>query len=219
MKRGKLIVLEGIDGSGTTTQVEKLAKYLVEEKGCLVWQTFEPTDSRLGKEIKRRLQEDKAAGIEPAEKGEWYTEMYVKDRKEHVKEIEKCLARGEWVVCDRYKYSTLAYQRAQGQELGELIKKHEGMLVPDLVVLLDLPAEEALERREGEEGVRPELFAKLEFLEKVRRNYLALKERLGKPRHTRYTRAGGGEKIVVIDGSGSVEEVYKAVVREVERLF
>lgn len=208
IKIGKLIVIEGIDGSGTTTQAAKLAEYLFKKEGYHIFLTKEPTGFETGREIKRKLKEDKAAGINPfKEKGEEYAELYVRDRGRHVKgAIVPYLEQGVHVVCDRYKYSTFAYQQAQGQDLDKLIEMHKGLVVPDLILILDLPAEEALRRRVGSKTT-PELFEKLEFQEAVRTNYLALKDKLSE------------ENIVVVDGAKSIEEVHKEIVGYAEGLM
>lgn len=207
-KRGKFIVLEGIDGSGTTTQAAKLAEHLFKKEGVHVFLTKEPTGFQIGKEIKRRLKEDRQAGVDPfKEKGEEYANLYIEDRKFHVLNIIlPKLREGIQVISDRHKYSTLAYQKAQGEKEEELIRRHEGLLVPDLVLILDVSPEEAMRRRQGDKTV-PELFERLEFQKIVRENYLALKDKLPE------------ERIVVIDGSGTKEEVHQRVVEDVEKLF
>lgn len=207
MNKGKFIVLEGIDGSGTTTQAAKLAEYLFKKEGYHIFLTKEPTGFEIGKKIKRKLKEDKAAGINPfKEKGGEYTQLYVEDRKHHAEIITSYLEQGIHVISDRYKYSTFAYQGAQGQELDKLIGMHSGLIVPDLILILDLPAKEALKRR-IDDKTTPELFEKLEFQEAVRKNYLALKEKLI------------SENIVVMDGSKSIEEVNKEMMGYVDSLL
>jgi dTMP kinase len=201
--KGKFIVLEGIDGSGTTTQAAKLAGYLFKREGTHIFLTKEPTGFEIGREIKRKLKEDKAAGINPfEEKGEEYTRRYVEDRKHHAGLIDSYLKEGIHVVCDRYKYSTFAYQKAQGQDLDKLIEMHNGLVVPDIVLILDLSAEKALERRMGDKTT-PELFEKLEFQREVRENYLTLNEGLV------------GENIIIMDGLRSIEEVHQRIINYV----
>lgn len=208
MERGKFIVLEGIDGSGTTTQAALLVNYLFKKEGKHVFLTREPTGFAVGKKIKESLKDDKAAGIDPLkEKGEEYARRYIEDRKWHLSEaVMPNLEKGVDVISDRHKYSTLAYQKAQGMNFEELARRHEGLLLPDLVIIIDLPVEEAMSRRLGDESV-PEFFEKVEFQKKARENYLSLKEKLE------------GEKIVIVDGSGSIEEVHQEIVKEVEKLF
>ncbi len=206
--KGKFIVLEGIDGSGTSTQAKILSNYLFDKEGYHVFLTKEPTGFPIGQEIKRKLKEDKAAGINPfKDKGEEYTDLFIEDRISHVRRvIAPCLELGVPIVDDRFKYSTFTYQTAQGQDLDELIKRHNWLTVPDLVLILDLSAEEAVGRKVGDKTI-PELFEKIEFLEKVRENYLSLKEKLPE------------ENIVIIDGSKSVGEVFESIKYEVDKLF
>ena len=205
--KGKFIVLEGIDGAGTTTQLAKLTSYFSDKEGFHVFLTKEPTGFEIGKKIKENLKKDKAAGVDPfKEKGEEYAQLYVEDRIWHTKNIiVPLLEKGVHVVSDRYKYTTLSYQWAQGLEFNRLVEMHEGLIIPDLVILLDLPAEEALRRRVQSKST-PELFEKLEFQEECRKNYLAMVDKLD-------------ETIVVIDGSKSVEDVAGKIIQEVDKLW
>ncbi len=208
-ERGKFIVLEGIDGSGTTTQARKLVSYLLSFPGYHVFGTREPTGFDKGREIKRRLQEDREAGVDPfREKGLEYALLYVEDRREHTEQIIKpLLERGVHVVSDRYKYSTFAYQQAQGRGFDELAGMHESLLVPDLVLILDLPAEEALGRRVAD-GTPPEVFETLPFQQAVRKNYLSLRDRLPE------------ENIVLINSSmKNIEQVFSQIKAEIDKLY
>ncbi|MFV1991930.1 MAG: dTMP kinase [Acidimicrobiales bacterium] len=132
-KRGRFIVLEGWEASGKSTQ----AKLLAEALGAL--QTFEPGASRIGKEIREVLLH---TGHDLTDRAEAL--LFAADRAQHVAEIiEPALVRGQDVVCDRYFYSSVAYQGA-GRELGvdkilELSAFATAGLTPDLVILLTLP--------------------------------------------------------------------------------
>ena len=96
--KGKFIVLEGIDGSGTTTQAKILSNYLFDKEGYHVFSTKEPTGFPIGQEIKRKLKEDKAAGINPfKDKGEEYTEPINYDkRNKDIKHEFGCKAQNFW---------------------------------------------------------------------------------------------------------------------------
>jgi dTMP kinase len=167
-KKGLYVVLEGIDGSGTTTQITRVAKALLDEnKYQDIVLTHEPWKNR---EIKRRLVEDRDAysGAEEMAK------LYIGDGVDHSQLVRVLREQGVLVLGDRARPSTLAYQQAQGLALDRLTQMHKnlGIEVPTLTFLLDLPAEVAFERMG--KRIQKEKFEKRDFLEKVRRNYKEL---------------------------------------------
>ena len=138
--RGRLLVFEGIDGSGKTTQVRRVATAM----DALA--TFEPGDTPLGKALR-------AVVLDPSVTMSPLAELMVMaaDRAQHVAEvIEPALASGRDVVCDRFSGSTLAYQGyGRGLDVGELRRLSDWAMVggwPDLAVLIDVPAEVAWAR-------------------------------------------------------------------------
>jgi len=147
VKRGTLIVLEGLDGAGKSTQARLLARRLADE-GHRVLRTREPTPGPVG----RRLREHATAGepLGPREE----CELFFQDRRWHAELVLRpALAAGEVVVCDRYFPSTVAYQGARGLDPQTLLAESElEFPAPDLAVLLRLPAEAGLDRvaRRGE---------------------------------------------------------------------
>lgn len=192
---GKFIVFEGIDGCGKGTQLKMLANYLFDaDKKNIIVLTREPTKiSPAGIEMRRRLAEDK----NPRENAELYAKLYVDDRKYHVEHvIQPALNAGHIVLCDRYKYSTIAYQRTQGMDVKKLLAMHESLPVPDIIFILDVPVDVALSRIKRKKDV----FEQREFMEELRRNYLELKKLLPP------------ENIIIIDGTMQREEVHKSVV-------
>ncbi len=196
-KRGKFIVLDGIDGCGKGTQAKLLANYLFDrDKKNHIFLTREPYNSEYYAEIRRLLKED----IDPKDNAELLAELFVKDRRVHTELIEYLLNCDIYIVCDRYKYSTLAYQQAQGISLEKLFEMHKEVLIPDLVLIIDLPVEIALERITKDSGRSyKEVFEQKDFQDKIRNNFLALPADLP------------NEKIIIIDGNKPVEEVFKLI--------
>lgn len=188
------IVFEGIDGCGKSTQMNILAKYLFElNKYNNVVMTREPYKQR---EIRKILRQDE----DPYSQKEKLTELYINDRKEHINDLIKpSLERNIVVISDRYKYSTICYQAAQGQDINKLIKMHENMPLPDFVFVIDLPAEIAAERMKKETRNEQKFEKDISFLEKVRQKYLKMKEIFP------------DEKIIIINGENSVEQIFEEI--------
>ncbi len=211
MEHGKFIVLEGIDGSGTTTQGPLLVKYLFEKmKRNVPVLTREPTElSPHGKELRRRLEGKLLPGEEVIHDPAYWASLFFNDRKWHVdKVISPSIGIGLQVISDRYKLSTIAYQSAQGIGMDELIKMHEGLPIPDLTLLLDVSAEIALARRGKDQHRTQEYFEGLETQRKVRNQYLLAAQNLS-----------SSEKIVIIDASQTVEQVAAQIQQEVNKLY
>lgn len=203
--KGKFIVFEGLDGSGKGTMLAKTAEWLFNYSADhdKILLTREPTFSGAGKQIRKLLKSDR----EPLTKGKRLLQLYLEDRKEHMNEVIKpALQLGSVVLCDRYKYSTICYQRAQGIPVERIISLHSRMLVPDLVLILDVEPETALRRIHSSRS-SIEKFEKNFFLEELRENYLSLKKLLPK------------EPIRVIDASSPIEETFPRVKREVARVL
>ena len=141
--KGKFITFEGIDGAGKSSHVEWLAEWL-RAKGQTVHVTREPGGTKLGEKLREMLLND------PMHL-ETETLLMFAARREHlVQVIEPALARGEWVVCDRFSDATYAYQgggrgldRAKFLALEHWVHEH---LQPDLTLLFDLPLDVARER-------------------------------------------------------------------------
>ena len=196
--RGRFIVFEGIDGSGKTTQARLLAKRL-EENGKKVVMTAEPTDLPTGRALREALGgKVKKSECEMAV-------LFVEDRIAHNiapdSGIEALLEAGAWVICDRYYYSTLAYQ---GQSTDYAWVKSMNLdcpqiRKPDLCIYVDLLPEQSLERiRKGRESV--EIYENIETLSRVREQFLSVINDLKQT-----------ENIRVIDGYRSVEEIFAEI--------
>lgn len=153
MKRGRLLVFEGLDGCGKTTQVEALCAAL-RAAGQDVLRTGEPTDGPSGRRIREMARSGRA--VAAAEELRWFVE----DRRAHVAElIEPALAAGRLVVSDRYTLSTVAYQGARGLDWKALLAESEAEFpVPDLVLLLEIDPDAGLARVEARGGQREGVF-------------------------------------------------------------
>ena len=149
------LTLEGVEGSGKSTLAATLAARL-ERAGHAVLRTREPGGCSLGRDIRALLLD---CGRTAVPRAELY--LFLADRAQHVEEvIRPALARGEWVLCDRYADSTIAYQGGgRGMDAAWLQRLNDdavGGLWPDITFLLDLPEETGLERavrRNAESGL------------------------------------------------------------------
>ena len=152
-QRGRFIVVEGIDGCGKTTQLERLVEWLPSSglmpDGAALVQTREPGGTPLGQALRQLLLHPPEASA-PGVVAELL--LYAADRAQHVERvIRPALERGDWVVSDRFAGSTLAYQ-GYGRQLDcDLIQQLEqiatGGLQPDATVWLALPLQTSLARR------------------------------------------------------------------------
>ena len=175
------ITLEGIEGSGKTTQLKHIAEFL-QSKGqdCVI--TREPGGTKTGEKVRAILLNPGSKDMDPL------TELllYMADRSQHIKEfIYPSLSAGKIVLCDRYYDATVVYQGlARGLDTGIINKLHELVfqnLKPDTTILLDLPPEMGLKRawKQIENGSRTALETRFEketlsFHQKVRAGYLEL---------------------------------------------
>lgn len=194
-KRGKFIVLEGIDGCGKSTQIPTIAKYILEKsKYNHILFTREPYKSRETREILRQ-------DSDPYSKARKLAELFVQDRKEHLNEIIlPALKKGLYVISDRYKYSTIVYQSVQGIPLEELAEMHKGMLIPDLILIFDISVEVAKGRMSHDSRNEHKFESDRQFQEKLRHRYLEL------------PKIFPDEKIIIIDGEKSKECVEKELI-------
>lgn len=205
MAGGRFITLEGPDGSGKTSQAARLAAGL-RALGHDVVLTREPGGTVVGDRIRDILMAPDGR-MSPATD----VLLFNAARAEHVTEIVRpSLAAGRSVVCARYADSTLAYQGyGSGQSIETLrtvIAYATGGLVPDLTILLDLPAEAGLLRKPQDDHTRFEVAFDLEYHRRVRAGFLELA-------------AGDQERWVVIDADRDADAVYADVLAAALGLF
>ncbi len=202
------IVLDGLDGSGKGEMITRLHNYLFNKsKRFRILTTREPTYGKYGKKIRELLEKDTS----PMENAEKMTELYVKDREDHVNKIIKPFLSNQRdnecniLLSDRYYYSTIAFQHTQGMSLDRLIKINKQFPKPDLCIILDLPPELALNRISKTKR-KKEKFEKLQFMRKLRKNFLELKNHIN-------------DNITIIDASKSKKDVFKEIREEVDKLL
>jgi dTMP kinase len=208
---GKFIVIEGPDYCGKGTQSRLLVNYLLDhpkdrgQKSFSVVATREPTGSPFG----RRIRELFASLKDPKSEAETITQLFFQDRRWHIDNMILPGLKHAHVVCDRFMYSTIAYQQAQGIDLRYLLEEQRSFIIPHLTILI-LPSVEQMIKRKAAERDRPyeEVFEKShDFMAEVRGNYARMKEWL--PDHN----------IVVLDGDRTPQEIFEDVKREVDKVL
>ena len=169
MSQGLFIVIEGIDGTGKSTQSKRLAEWF-RSRGREVVLSREPTDGPWGK----KLRESATTGRLSAEEE---LECFLNDRREHVEmSIKPALAEGKVVILDRYYSSTMAYQGARGFDPGEIRLRNEAFAPqPDLLLILDLSVESA-HGRIGARGDTANEFEQRDTLSRCREIFLSLRD-------------------------------------------
>lgn len=197
--RPLFIAIEGLDGSGGTTQLKLLAAWL-SQQGRSVHQTAEPSHGPVGRFIRRALADpDERLGdaVLPY--------LFAADRRDHLdREIMPALMRGEHVLTDRYKHSSLAYQSLV-MGLAQVAELNARFRAPDLTILLDLDAETCLKRvlARGEPRDRFEALDRLRAVHDAYDAVVILARSLGDP-------------IIRVDASGTVQQVHARVVAAVQ---
>ena len=205
MKKGMFIVVDGIDGSGKSEIVKMLHSYLFSNKKYRILTTREPTNGNYGKRIRQMLRKE----VDPAVSSKKLMGLFINDRKQHLKStIEPFLERSSKdglniVLCDRYYYSTIAFQGAQGLSNKGLIAKNKGFRKPDIAFLLDVEPSVALKRIEYR---KKEKFEQLEFMKKIRTIFLRLPKLLN-------------DNIKIIDSSKPLKDVFKEMRKEVDKML
>jgi len=196
-KRGLLIVFEGTDGTGKSTQLQLLYKDLL-NRDYKVIATREPTEGKYGLEIRQLYKNRKKYSDEEE------LELFLADRREHVdKLITPALNRGKIVLCDRYFLSTAAYQGAIGFDPEAILSRNSFAPDPDLVLLFQAPINIGLTRITTGRGERPNDFEQAENLRKA----AAIFDSIERP----YIRK--------IDATDSIESVHRLVVEHVTDLL
>jgi dTMP kinase len=169
-KSGRLIVFEGIDGSGKTTVSKMVAAHMLEQGEEVVW-LREPSDSRWGQKIRDLASHKDSIPIEEE------LHYFIEDRKWDVEtNIKPALKQKKTVILDRYFFSTACYQGARGLNADEILAQNRQFAPePDRVFIIDVDVDTALQRIRKNRETEVKLFEKREFLANVRQNYLSLR--------------------------------------------
>jgi len=193
MQRGLFITLEGVDGTGKSTQLRLLAHYL-KKRGLAVRATREPGGTKVGERIRKILLASATSQLAPLAE----LALIYAARAQHLQEvIRPALARGEIVLSDRYNDASFAYQ-GYGRELGvQTVRAFDRIICartqPDLTLVLDLPPHLSLKRAQGRESRRKSKQQRFElqgmkFHKRVRDGYLAIARQ--EPRRVKAVQAG-----------------------------
>lgn len=198
------IVFEGIDGSGKTTQINKLYESL-SERGIPVHITREPTEGEMGKLLRRYLTGELKTDLTAI------AALFAADRLDHIScegGIKDNISKGKVVLCDRYYLSSFAYQSVDCELdwIVSLNSEARKTARPDLHIFLDVDAERSMERvnNRGE----AELFEQLERQKQIRKNFFALIDTYKDE-----------ENILVLDGSQAPDDIAAVVLENVLKLI
>lgn len=194
----RLIVLEGLDGAGTTTQARRLVEH-VRAQGGAAHLTREPSDGPIGKLIREMLTGGHAIPGQAIAQSTFGL-LFAADRMDHLqREVEPQLATGALVVSDRWYHSSLAYQ-GTGAEREWIATLNARARRPDLTIFLEVRPEVAAQRRLAAGRVQ-ELFEDLRMQEAVAAGYQATLSEL----------TARGERIEIVDGEASPDDVFAAI--------
>jgi dTMP kinase len=197
LQKGVLIVFEGIDGSGKSTQAEILLKRLREEGVDAVY-FREPSKGKWGRKIKKKALHPDSLTAEQE------LDLFLKDRRENVaKNLKPALRKKRVVILDRYYYSTIAYQGAKGIDEKLIRRLNEEFAVePDLVFILDIDPHKGLERIKNRKK-KDRLFEREDYLAEVSEIFRSFK----------------GEKFIHLDALKSKKEISQEIDEIVLRLI
>lgn len=197
------IVLEGLDGAGTTTQLKKL-KVELEKLSVKIYTTNEPTGRPIGKLVRTVLSgEFKTTDLALAR-------LYSADRDDHLFNnqdgILKQINDNKIVVSDRYFYSSLAYQGVNC-DLSKVAELNKDFPHPQILIYIETPIEECLSRID-KRGEKKEIFEKKDFLTKVNNNY-----------NTVINKLPSDVNLIKIDGTLSIDEITTIMIDEVRKIL
>ncbi len=205
-RNNRLIVFEGIDGSGKSTQAKMLAERMLAD-GDKVYSTFEPTKSRIGSIIRDIFTHKMEADHQTI------AALFLADRLDHIQNKEngmlKKIEEGYTVICDRYYFSSYAYHGVH-VNIDWVIQANSlcaALLKPAINIFIDVSPEVAMHRINANRDM-VEIYESLDNLKNVREKYF---EAFEKQKHT--------EQICIIDGNRTADAVAADVCAQVKQLF
>lgn len=160
------IVIDGPDGCGKTTLSKALVDH-INNRGIEAIYTFEPTmDNPFGCKIRELLKNSEIEDVN------LFSNLFIHDRRHHLEKfIKPNLEKNKWIICDRYKYSALAYQQLQGIDTQYLIGNNSEFLIPDFVFILLPQNVDTLFQRINQRNTQMEYFEKKSYLDNVIKLY------------------------------------------------
>lgn len=208
---GTFIAFDGGPGSGKGTMIRKTFDYVYgkSKKYDNILVTDEPTNGPFGQKLRELFKKQK----DPLDLVEEIFQAFVDDRKWHIENIiQPCLDKNFVVICDRYKYSSIAYQTVQGTDFNKVFSAHKDFLSPNLAVILDVEPTEAVRRItsdkvDGEKRKQTDNFRQLDFVTNLRKHFLQLPIILPK------------ENIQIIDANKPIEEVFAQIKPQLDKVL
>lgn len=196
--KGKFIVIEGLDGSGSSTQVMRVANFL-KERNKKIHITKEPTNSLIGGLIRGQLTGDWKSSPECLQL------LFAADRAHHLeKEIIPLLKKGINIISDRYFFSTIAFGSTEIKDKKWLIEINDRFLLPDLTILVKVSPKVCIERIK-ESRFQIELFEKEKKLQETWDNYKKLAKEF--------------DNVEIINGEREVGEISYEIINLIEKLI
>ncbi|MDD4250612.1 MAG: dTMP kinase [Candidatus ainarchaeum sp.] len=206
---GKFIVFDGLPGSGKGTQIKKVFEYIFDKdkKFDNILITDEPTQGPFGLEIRELFKKQKTSDDFKDE----LFDLFVKDREWHINSIIKpALEKNFIVLCDRYKYSSIAYQTVQGTDFEKVFSSHKNFLAPTLSLIFDVDPNIAVERiSKANDAKRKDTdkFREFDFVFKLRKYFLDLPKQLP------------SENIKIINANLSINSVFEQIKIELDSIL
>ncbi|MBW1612591.1 MAG: dTMP kinase [Deltaproteobacteria bacterium] len=196
LKKGFLVVFDGIDGAGKTTQANLLFDRLKKRRFNVIL-SKEPTDSMYGQKIKKLAQGERSSVTAIDEYN-----LFINDRRIHVENLIKpALQQKKIVILDRYYFSTMAYQGALGLDYQKIKEENESFApIPEILFLLNVPPRVGLRRIQKSRNEEPNLFEQEENLTKVKQVFDSFKENY----------------IVPVNGTETIEDIHAIVMNVID---
>ncbi|MBT7241449.1 MAG: dTMP kinase [Candidatus Diapherotrites archaeon] len=198
---GTFIAFDGLPGSGKGTQIKKAFGYIFDKskKYDNILVTDEPTNGPYGLKVRELFKKQKNVN----DLKEEIFQTFIDDRAWHIENvILPALEKDFVVLCDRYKYSSIAYQTVQGTNFEKVFAAHKDFLAPDLALIFDVSPEEGFKRihsADDEKRVQSDNFRELDFIKSIRTYFLDLPNKLP------------NENIKIIDANKSIGDVFSQI--------